>query len=62
MLQRKEQGAGGEKKKGRYTYKRWLVYPYEGQDPQNNKQLSTQNGGVDGPGRGKDSIKFPREG
>lgn len=36
--------------------------PYEGQDPKNNKQLSTQNGGAGGTGRRKNNIKFPREG
>lgn len=47
----------GREKKGRHTYN-----PYEGQELQNNKQLSTQNGGVGSPGRGKDNKKFPREG
>ena len=61
MLQRKEQGAGGEKK--RETHLETMARdPSEGQDPKNNKQLSTQNGGVGDPGRRKNNKKFLREG
>ena len=46
----------GREKKGRHTYN-----PYEGQDPQNNKQLSTKNAGVGSPGKARGGHRMRLE-